>query len=74
MLCLPLVLVPALGRPKPKTHSTLLVTGIWNLSNRHLPWDTILSTDLFAGVWGWVLAWKLALVGVILLLSIIHES
>src|SRR3712207_2104055 len=52
---------------------TLLVTGVWNLRNRHLSWDTILSADLFAGVWGRVLAWKLALVAIVLVLSAVHD-
>jgi uncharacterized membrane protein len=51
----------------------LLVTGVWNLRNRHLPWDTILSADLFAGVWGSILAWKLALVSVVLVISLVHD-
>jgi hypothetical protein len=50
MLCPPLVLVLALRCQEPKSRRALLVTGIWNLSSRHLPWDTIPSTDLFAGV------------------------
>jgi uncharacterized membrane protein len=52
---------------------TLLVTGVWNLRNRRLPWDTILSADLFDGVWGRILAWKLAIVCLLLLLSAVHD-
>jgi copper resistance protein D len=52
---------------------TLLVTGVWNLRNRRLPWETILSGDLFSGTWGRILAVKLALVAVVLALSVVHD-
>jgi putative copper export protein len=51
----------------------LLVTGVWNLHNRDIPWETILSTDLFSGTWGHILAAKLGLVAVLLLLSVFHD-
>lgn len=51
----------------------LLVTGVWNLRNRHLPWETILSADLFSGTWGHILGAKLGLVAVLLLLSVFHD-
>jgi uncharacterized membrane protein len=52
---------------------TLLVSGVWNLRNRHLSWETILSADLFDGLWGRILAWKLAFVAAILVLSAVHD-
>jgi len=51
----------------------LLVTGVWNLHNRHLPWETIFSGRLFTGVWGHILGWKLVFVAVVLLLSVFHD-
>lgn len=51
----------------------LLVTGVWNLHNRRLPWETILSADLFRGTWGQILAAKLGLVVALLALSVFHD-
>jgi uncharacterized membrane protein len=53
--------------------AALLVTGVWNLFNRDIPWETIRSADLFSGTWGHILAAKLALVAVLLVLSIFHD-
>lgn len=51
----------------------LLVTGVWNLRNRGLPWDIILSGDLFAGRFGRILLVKLLLVLMTLVLSGVHD-
>ena len=70
MLFLPLMLVPIVRREEPRTRAALmstvgwiaiaalLVTGVWNLRNREIPWETILSADLFSGIWGHILAAK----------------
>jgi copper resistance protein D len=51
----------------------LLITGVWNLRNRGLPWSTILSGELFAGSLGRILLVKLLLVLVTLALSAVHD-
>ncbi len=51
----------------------LLVTGVWNLRNRHISWETTFSADLFSGAWGHILGAKLGLVAVLLLLSVFHD-
>ena len=52
---------------------TLLVTGVWNLHNRGLAWDTITSADLFGGRFGHILAAKLAFIAAVLALSAVHD-
>lgn len=52
---------------------TLLVTGVWNLRNRRLDWDVILSTDLFDGRWGQILLGKLTLVAILIAISAVHD-
>jgi putative copper resistance protein D len=53
--------------------SVLLITGVWNLHNRRLDWDVILSPRLFDGPFGHVLAVKLALIAAVLVLSLLHD-
>jgi len=54
------------------TICTLLVTGTFNVAYR-FGWAGLVSRDLWAGGFGRILAVKLILVGVILLLSAIHD-
>lgn len=51
----------------------LRVTGVWNLHNRGLAWDTITSAALFRGRFGHILAAKLAFVAAVLALSAVHD-
>ena len=51
----------------------LLVTGVWNLRNRGMPWDTIISAEVFAGRFGRILLVKLLLVLATLALSAVHD-
>lgn len=51
----------------------LLITGVWNLRNRHFSWDMIANGDVFRGTWGHILAVKLALVLILILLSLYHD-
>lgn len=53
--------------------AVLLVTGVWNLHNRALPWRTIFSGDLFAGRFGHILAAKLLAVAAIMAASAVHD-
>ena len=51
----------------------LLITGVWNLHNRRLGWDVILSPRLFDGPFGHILAVKLVLIAALLTLSLLHD-
>lgn len=54
------------------TIATLLVTGTFNVAYR-FGWAGLVSKDLWHGQFGRILAMKLILVGIILLLSAIHD-
>jgi len=53
--------------------AVLLVTGVWNLSNRGFGWDDLSSGDLFEGEFGGILIVKLLLVTVTLAISSVHD-
>ncbi len=52
---------------------TLIATGTFNILHRGYSLGDIFSGLVFAGDWGRILAHKLALVGVILVLSGVHD-
>lgn len=52
---------------------TLIVTGVFNVLHRGYRFEHFFTGDVFAGQWGRTLAHKLALVGVVLVMSALHD-
>jgi putative copper export protein len=52
---------------------TLIVTGLYNIVHRGYELSDIFSGTVFMGQWGRVLAHKLAMVGIILVLAVVHD-
>lgn len=53
--------------------SLLVVTGIINLGYRGFGWADLLNGALWRGPWGDILGWKLALVGLVIGISFVHD-
>lgn len=53
--------------------ATLLVTGVANLYYRGIGWTVLRDPEFWAGAFGKLLAWKVALVGVVVVLTALHE-
>lgn len=53
--------------------TTLIITGTFNITIRGYTLGQIVSLDVFAGPWGKTLAHKLGCVGLILILSGLHD-
>lgn len=52
---------------------TLIATGVFNILNRGYSLGQLFNGEAFTGAWGHTLAWKLALVAVIVTSSIAHD-
>ena len=53
--------------------AVLVVTGIANLGFRGYSWENLFDGTLWNGAWGHVLAWKVGIVGVVLIVSAVHD-
>lgn len=51
----------------------LVITGILNLGYRGYTWADLWHGTLWQGSWGTILAWKVALVGLVLVVSAVHD-
>jgi uncharacterized membrane protein len=51
----------------------LVVTGIFNVGFRGYTWAALFDGTLWQGAWGHVLAWKMVLVGFVLVVSAVHD-
>lgn len=51
----------------------LVVTGIFNLEFRGYAWGNLFDGTLWQGPWGHVLSWKVGLVGMVLVVSAVHD-
>jgi copper resistance protein D len=52
---------------------TLVATGVFNVMHRGYPFSAFFTGELYQGQWGHTLAHKLGLVGVVLLMSVVHD-
>lgn len=51
----------------------LVLTGIFNVGVRGYTWCDLFDGSLWEGAWGHVLAWKVSLVGLMFVVSAIHD-
>jgi uncharacterized membrane protein len=54
--------------------TTLIVTGLMNLQFRGFTWAVLSQSEFWAHGFGQLLAWKLALVVVVLVMTLMHEK
>lgn len=51
----------------------LIVTGLINARARGVPWSAWVNPDFWGTAWGQALGWKLAFVGLVLVVSAVHD-
>jgi uncharacterized membrane protein len=54
--------------------SVLLVTGLGNLHYRGIGWSTVVDPVFWASGFGRALAWKLGLVALVVVMTLVHEA